>query len=62
MNELKCKFCGKKFDSYNLCYSSPTKRHIALQNGENCVYCGKKFDNYNLCNYSPTKRHLLDSK
>ena len=62
MNELKCKFCGRKFDSYNLCYSSPTKRHIALPNGENCVYFGKKFDNYNLCNYSPTKRHLLDSK
>ena len=62
MNELKCKFCGKKFDPFNLCYNSPTKRHIALPNGENCVYCGKKFDNYSLCSYSPTKRHLLDSK
>lgn len=41
-DELKCKYCGKKFIGGFTCQHSPTKKHVALANGKDCVYCGKK--------------------
>jgi len=60
MADMKCRYCGRKFDSINQCSSSPTKKHVALADGQNCVYCGRKFDNINRCPNSPSKKHMLD--
>jgi len=60
MAEMKCRYCGQKFDAYRSCSNSPTKKHIALADGQNCVYCGSKFDAYRSCSNSPTKKHMLD--
>lgn len=60
MDEMKCRYCGKRFDSINSCSSSPSKKHVALSNGINCVYCGKKHDRINSCSRSPSKKHMLD--
>ena len=60
MEELKCRYCGKKFDSINHCKSSPSKSHIAVSDGKNCIYCGKKYDSINRCSKSPLNKHMLD--
>lgn len=41
--KMKCKYCGKDFIVGFSCQHSPTKKHVALSDGQNCVYCGKKF-------------------
>ncbi len=60
-DELKCKYCGKKFVGGFTCQHSPTKKHVALTNGKDCVYCGKKFVAGFSCSYSPSKKHQLDT-
>ena len=60
MADLKCKYCGKKFDGGYPCSYSPTKKHISLVDGQNCVYCGHKFVAGYPCSFSPTKKHQLD--
>lgn len=60
MAEMKCRYCGRQFDSYTSCSNSPSKKHVALSDGNNCIYCGRKFDSYTSCSNSPTKKHLLD--
>jgi len=60
MADQKCKYCGKKFSRGMPCSQSPTKKHIALTDGNNCVYCGSKFMANMPCSLSPTKKHKLD--
>ena len=60
MPDMKCKYCGQKFYGGNSCNHSPTKKHVALADGQNCVYCGQKFYAGNSCRYSPSKKHQLD--
>ena len=60
MAELKCKYCGKKFVRGFACQQSPTKKHVALTDGNNCVYCGEKFRPNFACSFSPSKKHKMD--
>lgn len=61
MADLKCKYCGKPFIQGFTCSQSPSKKHVALTDGQHCVYCGKKFIAGFSCSSSPTKKHKLDS-
>jgi len=61
MADLKCKYCGKKFNGGFSCAFSPIKKHVALADGKNCVYCGQKFNPGFSCAFSPSKKHQLDS-
>lgn len=56
----KCRYCGHAFVGGGTCYSSPTKKHVLLeQDGKHCVYCGHAFVNGGTCYSSPTKKHAL---
>ena len=61
MVDLKCKYCGGQFKSGFACTHSPTKKHVALPDGQNCVYCGSEFKAGFHCPYSPSKKHQLDT-
>jgi len=59
MADSKCKYCGKPFKPGWSCSQSPTKKHVALTDGNNCVYCGRPFRPGTSCSQSPTKKHEL---
>lgn len=60
-DKMTCKYCGKNFIGGHSCLHSPSKKHVALSDGENCIYCGRKFIAGHSCSYSPSKKHQLDS-
>ena len=74
---MTCKYCGREcthngyglsFGGNNTCQSSPSKKHILLQDGEHCVFCGGETEarsnglyvgGNSTCQASPTNKHQL---
>ncbi len=74
---MKCRFCGRDLRPVGatlnsshgtICMNSPSKKHMAISDGQVCVYCGRNTrtvgqnlytDHGQQCLNAPNKKHVL---